>query len=423
MTQQERAIIIGGGIWGLSTAYHLAGDNNTQVQILERNEELFEETTSQAAGLVGQIRANPLMLKAVRYAIDLFQDFPDETGHDPGFRQNGSLLLALTSERLASFKEHVDYATSNGVQARFIDESEMAQLAPHLDTSQVEGAYFVPKDGYLDPQQCAWALGAAAEDRGAEIQTGTTVTDLYTSGGRVVGVETDHGRLDAKNVIITAGPWTNVITEMVGYTPPVVPIRHQRVTTAPISNIPHHHPVVRVTDHSCYVRPENGGYLYGFFEPDPTSYDLGELPSEFGTSDIEKPQEVMSEAQNRLSRAFPILGEAETVEHKRGLTTFSPDGKYTVGAVPGVEGLYFATGCASLGIAGSAAVGRWLANWVMEGNPGEDLSQISPERFGDKAYDREWVREASKEFYRQYYSIKAMSVTQAYSRFTDSNQG
>ncbi len=411
MTQQERTVIIGGGIWGVSTAYHLASAANTQVQVLERNETLFEETTSQAAGLVGQIRANPLMLKAVRYAIDLFQEFPDETGHDPGFRQNGSLLLALTSERLASFKEHVDHATSNEVQAHFVDESEMAQLAPHLDTSQVEGAYLVPKDGYLDPQQCARALGAAAEDRGAEIRTGITVTDLYTSNGRVTGVETDHGRIAADNVIVVAGPWTNLITEMVGYTPPVVPIRHQRVTTAPVNGVPDHHPVVRVTDHSCYVRPEKGGYLYGFFEPNPTSYDLEELPSGFSTSDIEEPQEIMAEARNRLENVFPVLGETEVAEHKRGLTTFAPDGNYVVGSVPGVEHLYFATGCASLGIAGSAAVGRWLANWIMEGEPGDDLSRFSPERFGDKAFDQEWVSEASKKFYGAYYSIEAMSVT------------
>ena len=109
------------------------------------------------------------MRRAVRYAIDLFVGFERETGHDPGFRQVGSLLLARTPERMASFEEHVEHANRNGVQARFVDGAEMSRLAPHLDVSHVEGGYFVPEDGYLDPRQCAEALRAAAEDLGVRI--------------------------------------------------------------------------------------------------------------------------------------------------------------------------------------------------------------------------------------------------------------
>jgi 4-methylaminobutanoate oxidase (formaldehyde-forming) len=165
-----------------------------------------------------------------------------------------------------------------------------------------------------------------------------------------------------------------------------------------------------VTDASCYLRPESGGYLYGFFEPDPTSYDLERLPAGFGTADIEEPVEVMREARGRLAPVFPILKELEVAHYKRGLTTFAPDGAYLVGPVSGVRGLFAATGCAALGIAGSAAVGRWLANWVARGDPGEELSSVDPERFGDRAADREWVRKESKAFYGGYYSVDSMSV-------------
>src|SRR3712207_4855721 len=110
MTRQASTAIVGGGIWGLSTAYHLARAGETDVQVLERNGRLFDETTSPAAGLVGQSRGTPLMRRAIRYAIDLFTSFEQETGHDPGFRQVGSLMLALTPERMASFEEHVEHA-------------------------------------------------------------------------------------------------------------------------------------------------------------------------------------------------------------------------------------------------------------------------------------------------------------------------
>jgi glycine/D-amino acid oxidase-like deaminating enzyme len=411
MTRQASTVIVGGGIWGLSTAYHLVRAGRTDVQVLERNDRPFDETTSQAAGLVGQIRATPLMRRAIRYAIGLFTSFERQTGHEPGFRQVGSLLLALTPERLSAFEEHVEHANESGVEARFVDEAEMSRLAPHLDVTRVEGGYFVPDDGYLDPRQCARAFCAAAEDLGARIRLGTAATGLSVRDGRVVGVKTDRGFVETERVVVTAGPWTGIVAKMVGYEPAMVPIRHQRVTTAPTPSIPDHHPVVRVTDASCYLRPEEGGYLYGFFEPDPTSYDLEKLPAGFRTADIEEPVEVMEEARERLAPIFPVLKKLEIVGYKRGLTTFAPDGAYLVGPVPQVEGLFAATGCAALGIAGSAAVGRWLANWVTRGAPGEDLSSVSLDRFGDKASDRDWVRREGEEFYGGYYSIPSMSVT------------
>ena len=410
MNRRASVVIVGGGIWGLSTAYHLARAGWTDVQVLERNDALFDETTSQAAGLVGQIRATPLMRRAIRYAIDLFLDFERETGHDPGFRQVGSLLLARTPERMTSFEDHVEHANSSGVEARFVDGVLMSGLAPHLDTSQVEGGYFVPEDGYLDPRECAQAFRGAAEDLGVRIRTGTTVTDLSIADGRVMGVETDGGFVEAEHVVVTAGPWTGTLAKMAGHRAAMVPIRHQRVTTVPVSGIPEHHPVVRVTDASCYLRPEEGGYLYGFFEPDPTSYGP-ELPLDFHTAEIEEPVQVMEEARERLASVFPVLEGLGIAAYKRGLTTFAPDGAYLIGPVPQVEGLYAATGCAALGIAGSAAVGSWLAGWITCGDPGEDLSSVGLERFGEKASDRTWIRREGEAFYGGYYSIPAMSVT------------
>ncbi len=411
MSGQASTVIVGGGIWGLSTAYHLARAGSTDVVVLERNERLFDETTSQAAGLVGQIRATPLMRRAVRYAIELFTGFRAQTGHDPGFRQVGSLLLALTPERTASFAEHVEHANENGVEAYFVDGAEMSRLAPHLEPSRVEGGYFVLGDGYLDPGRCAEAFRAAAEDLGVRILTGTAATGLSVRDDRVAGVETDRGIFEAGRVVVTAGPWTGLLAKtMAGHEPAMVPIRHQRVTTAPAPAIPGHHPVVRVTDASCYLRPEGGGYLYGFFEPYPTTYDLERLPPGFRTADIEEPVEVMDEARERLAPVFPILRGLEVTAYRRGLTTFAPDGAYLIGPVPGVAGLFAATGCAALGIAGSAAVGSWLANWVARGEPGEDLSPFDPERFGERAADREWVRRRAEEFYGDYYSVASMSV-------------
>ncbi len=407
MAQQTEILIVGGGIWGLSTAYHLAKSGQKDILVLERNDAIAEETTPQAAGLVGQIRSSVTMLQAIRYALELFSQFPKETGHDPGLRQTGSLMVALTPERMDAYARQIERSHANGIEADFVSHAEMARLAPALDSTKVEGGYFVPNDGYVDPQQCAHAYAAAAKDLGVQIQLNTPVIGFWRRGGEVLGVETKNGLIESNHLVITAGPWGASLAKATGVTSPVQPIRHQRARTVPTAGIPDHHPAVRVTDVSCYLRPDQGGYLYGFFEPTPVSIDLDAMPADFRTGDIEPPVEVMAEAQKRLAPTFPILKDLEIAEYRRGMTTFAPDGAYLIGPVPGVDRLYLATGCAALGIAGSPAVGRWLANWIIDGDPGEDLAMFSHQRFGAKAADQEWLRRESEQFYANYYGIQS----------------
>ncbi len=406
MAQHTEVLIVGGGIWGLSTAYHLAKLGQNGVLVLERNEAIAAETTPQAAGLVGQIRSSTPMVQAVRYALELFSQFPKETGHDIGLHQTGSLMVALTPERMEAYTRQIEKANLNGVEANFVSHAEMARLVPAMDITKVEGGYFVPKDGYVDPQQCAFAYAAAARDLGVQIQLNTPVTGLRQHNGEILGVETEKGFIASNHVVITAGPWGAMLSEKVGATTAVQPIRHQRVHTAPTPGIPDHHPVVRVTDVSCYLRPEKEGYLYGFFEPEPVSIDLEAMPVDFRTADIEPPVEVMTEARRRLTPIFPILKDLEIAEYRRGMTTFAPDGAYLIGPVPGIDCLYLATGCAALGIAGSAAVGRWLAKWMIKGDPDEDLTMFSHQRFGPQATNQEWLRRESEQFYANYYRIR-----------------
>lgn len=407
MTQQTEVIIVGGGIWGLSTAYHLAKIGQKGILIVERNEAIAAETTPRAAGLVGQIRSSATMMHAVQYALELFSQIPEETGHDIGLCQTGSLMVALTPERMDFYTRQIELSLQNGIEADFVSHSEMSRLVPAMDVTKIEGGYFVPNDGYVDPQKCAFAFAAGAQDLGVQIVLNTSVTGFRQQDGEIFGVETDRGFIASNHVVITAGPWGGALCKEIGATTAAQPIRHQRVRTVPTHGIPDYHPVVRVTDVSCYLRPENGGYLYGFFEPDPVSIDLEAMPKNFRTGDIEPPIEVMAEAKRRLTPIFPILNDLEIAEYHRGMTTFAPDGAYLIGPVPGIHRLYLATGCAALGIAGSAAIGKWLAKWVINGNVDEDLSMFSQERFGTQADNQEWLRQESEQFYANYYGIRS----------------
>ena len=145
--------------------------------------------------------------------------------------------------------------------------------------------------------------------------------------GQTVWVQTDLGFVEAEKVVVTAGPWTGLLAKAAGYEPAFIRIRHQRITTTPAPGIPEHHPVVRVTDASCYLRPGRGGYLYGIFEPDPLSYDLEASPAYLQTRDVELSLRTMARAHGWLAAIFPILENLGIVECKRGLTTFAPDGR------------------------------------------------------------------------------------------------
>ena len=180
--------VIGGGIWGLSAAYHLARTGHKQICVLERNGTIADETTPRAAGLVGQIRSNPTMLRAVQYALDLLAQFAQQTGHEPGLHQTGSLMVALTAERMAYCEQQLERARQNGLEADFVSAAEMVRLAPALDTTHIAGAYFVPGDGYVDPLQCAQAYAGAARDLGIEIALDTRVTEIRVDQGQVIGV-------------------------------------------------------------------------------------------------------------------------------------------------------------------------------------------------------------------------------------------
>jgi 4-methylaminobutanoate oxidase (formaldehyde-forming) len=406
MAQDRKIVIVGGGIWGLSTAYHLAQLGQARVEVLEQNSDLALETTPRAAGLVGQIRSSPVMMHAIQYALELFTGMPQQTGHDPGLHRTGSLLVALSDERMRFYERQVRIANENGIDAAFVSHAEMQRLAPAMDVSQLKGGYFVAGDGYLDPRQCALAYAGCARDLGVKFRLQTRVTGLAIERNRVAGVETVQGRIAADGVIVTAGPWAGILAQSAGYSLPMQPIRHQRSRTVPMAGIPAHHPVVRVTDVSCYVRPEQGGYLYGFFEPNPTSIDLAGKPASFRTDDIPLPRDTMHEAKRRLAPIFPVLEGLKVAEDTCGMTTFAPDGRYLIGPVPDVEGLYVASGCAALGIAGSAAVGRWLAHLVLQGEQPAELTEFDLHRFGARAGDANWVRTASEEFYGGYYSIR-----------------
>jgi 4-methylaminobutanoate oxidase (formaldehyde-forming) len=402
-------VVVGGGIWGLSTALHLAWKDPAQrIVVLERNAEFADETTRQAAGQIGQLRSDPLMAEAVQYTRNLVATFRERTGHDPGFVESGSLHLAQSDARMESFLLQLQHARSLGIDVEDIDGDSISRIAPTINARELVGALYIPSDGYVDARKTALAYGAAAKDLGVELRPNTEIQQLILRNGRVAGVETNEGMVECRGVVVTAGQWTRSLAALAGVPLPVQAIRLQQARTVADVLQPHNHPVVRIPDESCYLRPELGGYLFGFFDAHPEAIDATRGMT---TADILPPKHVIEYARERLAKLFPALDRLPIEQYRQGMVTCSPDAAYVLGPLPGVAGVWLATGCGGMGIAGSGAVGRWLADWVLDGKPSADLSSLAVDRFGKRAQDRAWVREEARRVCSRYYALESVTYS------------
>ncbi|MBY0586754.1 FAD-binding oxidoreductase [bacterium] len=407
MSSIPDVIIVGGGIWGLSTALHLRLLSSASVCLLERNSDFGQETTINAAGQIGQIRSSPVVTGAIAYGLDFFESFPTKFGHEAGLVRCGSLFVAMREERLAYFQKQIALGRANGLSIESVDPKGMTAIVPGLRPEATLGGYFVHGDGYLDSIKAARAMAKAATARGAYLRRGVSVDGLIIEHGRVVGVRTNVGVMKAGGVIVTAGPWTSAIMKRLGVTMPLAAIRHQRARTATYRTLRPDHPVLRLPDLSSYVRPEEGGLTFGHFEANPTPINVETLSPHFRSIDLEPPIELLRQAQQEITKVYPDVGTLAVTEYCRAMITMAPDGAYAIGPVPGLEGLFAAGGCAALGIAGSAAIGKWLAQWALGQSPENDVvREFSMDRFDSVLMDAPSLEESACRAYASYYAIK-----------------
>lgn len=397
-----RVAIVGGGILGCAAAYHLARAGVSDVLVLERDE-LNAATTSQAAGLIGQLRTSAVKSAIVGQTLADIATL-EADGLVSGFKRTGSLRLALTPAREAETRAQVAAARGFGVDATLVGADDARRLAPGLEVPKDHPAAWMPNDGYAEPYTLATAYATAARRGGVTFATGREVLGVRVAAGRVRGVTTRGGDVDAEAVVIAAGAWSGVIAARAGTPVPAFPVRHQAWVTAPMDWLTPTFPVVRVPDRLAYLRPEVGGLMLGFFETTPLGVDVA-ARADFAVAATPRDRDVLTAHAPGLMDVIPGLGEAPIVGGTAGVPTYTPDGHFVVGALPGVAGLFVATGCCAHGIAGSGGVGRALAEAVTGEAATLDPGPMAPGRFGAQAWDALWVRVACEETYARYYDL------------------
>ena len=375
------AVVIGSGAFGSSTAYHLAR-RGLRVALVDQHA-LGSQTSPRAAGLTSKADTMPTMARLRHEACEAFELFESEMGRSVDFHRSGSLRAAYTDPGVERVRIAQETAAALGIEARLIDATEAGRLAPHFKPGAARRILHVPGDGWVDPARVAIGFATRAGEVGARLLPFTAAQGLLADGGRAAGAMTARGPLHAPVVVDAAGGWAARVAASAGLALPLLPVRHQLFITEAIPGVEPLQPIVRLVEASVYVRYEQGGLMFGGYEDAPRVLGREGLPPAFQIAALELDLGVLRGLVDEVAAHFPALCDAKVAVHRGGAPTMTPDGRPIVGRVPGLDGLFVASGCCVGGLSLSPAAGRALADLIVDGKSDPDLAPISMERFAD----------------------------------------
>ncbi|MGQ0571248.1 MAG: GcvT family protein, partial [Armatimonadota bacterium] len=402
MKSGAQAVIIGGGVYGCSIAYHLTKMGWRDIVLVEKGG-LTGGATFHAAGLVGQLRGSVSHTRIIMDSVDLYPRLLAETGHEPDWRGTGSMRLASTPDRMIELKRHVATAKTFGLPMELLGPQEAVDLFPVMSARGLLGAAYLPTDGSVDPSGLTFALAKGARSRGAEIHTETEVTGITIRNGRVSAVVTNRGTIRTDVVVNCAGIWAPHIGAMVGVAVPVTPVEHQYLITEPVEGMHRQMPVVRDPDLLLYFREDSHGLCVGGYEPKPLAWGLEAIPPEFHHRLLSPNWNQFEPLARNAALRLPVVEGTGVVKLINGPDGFSPDGDLILGEAPEVRGFFVAGG--SPGIASGGGVGKVMAEWIIEGAPSLDLWRMDIRRFQSHYADRAYAAARALETYAKNYVL------------------
>ncbi len=401
---RAQVVIVGGGIAGSSIAYHLADLGITDVVLLERAR-IASGTSWHAAGLVARVRGSHPMTELANYGVDLYRGLAEETGVDVHFRPTGSLTLAENDGRMTELRYAAAIARHHGIEARLLEPAEVPEVWPLISTDGLVGALLQPGDGTVNPGYAALALAKGAHDRGVTIREGVQVSALLIEDDSVTGVRTDRGDVEADTVVLACGLWTRDLAATVGVPVPLYAAEHVHVSTEPIEGAHDLLPLVRGLDGSFYARHHAGGLMIGAFEPNGRPRSTASIPEEWAFGEFGPDWEHFAPTRANATRRIPALEHAEFTRYLRAPESFTPDVNFCLGETAEVRNLFVAAGFNSQGIIYSPGAGRALAEWIREGAPTFDASEVDVRRFASSQANEHYLHERTREALGRLYAM------------------
>ena len=397
-------VVIGGGIIGCSTAYHLARDHKADVVLLEQGT-LTSGSTWHAAGLVGQLRSSASITRVLKYSVDLYKGLEAETGLATGWKMTGCLRLATNADRWTEFRRLATTAKSFGMDMHLLTPQEVKAMWPLMEVGDLVGASWLPTDGQASPSDITQSLAKGARMHGARIVENVRVTGFEMEDGRIVRVRTTLGDIACEKVVNCAGQWARQVGAMAGINVPLQPVKHQYIVTEKVPGLSTDAPTIRDPDRRTYFKEEVGGLVMGGYEPNPQPWTTGDVPDDWAfrlfDDDFDHFEQHMVEAIARI----PALETVGVKQMINGPESFTPDGNFILGVAPECRNMFVGAGFNAFGIASGGGAGWVLAQWVVDGEAPLDLWVVDIRRFSAMHRDRQWVLERTLEAYGKHYTI------------------
>jgi len=372
-------VIIGGGVMGASTLYHLAARGQKNIILLEKEEFYGQGATGRCAGGVRYQFATEINISLSLESLPMLERFIDEIGQDVNYRQCGYLFVLTNEQDITAFKHNIALQHSMGVQTEWLTGDEVRHCLPFMRFDDAIAGTFNHKDGLVDPNSVVMGYISAAGRLGSNVQSMVEVIGIQVQGGKVQSVVTNHGEIATPVVINAAGPWAGLIGKMVGIEIPITPLRRQMLTTSPLSEIPIDFPFVIDFGQSLYFHREGEGILTGMSNPDEkTGFD----------QTVDESFEIIN-MEAAIAR-LPIMENAGMVSHWAGLYEVTPDAHPIIGRTP-IEGFYLVTGFSGHGFMHGPISGKLMSEIVLDGKATTlDVSFLDLNRFEENRLIHEY---------------------------------
>ncbi len=377
--KRAQVVIVGGGIVGASTAYHLARRGWSDVLLLEQNS-LTSGTTWHAAGLVTQARETWGTREIVQRSLEVFRSLEQDTGFSTGFVETGTINLATSPERLDELRHQASAVRSNGIEVELLSVDETLAMHPLLEPEGILGSLHYPRDGRGSATDTVMSLARGAGQRGAKTFEGVRVTDVLSVDGAAKGVRTTAGDIEAEFVVNATGMWGREFGSQSGVAVPLQALSHYYVVTEAIDGLPRNLPTVKSGDEYSYVKDEAGALMIGFFEPGSYAWASRGIPEGGGFIQLPEDWEHLGHFYERMVRRMPVLEDAGIRLHFCGPESFTPDGMFHLGEAPSLRNYFVAAGFNSVGFLSGPGVGSVLADWLVDGRCPVDLPEADPAR-------------------------------------------
>ena len=396
MPRRAGVIVIGGGVIGCSIAYHLARSGQSDVLLLERRQ-ITSGTTWHAAGLIGQLRPSINMTNLARYTRELYDRLEGETGQATGYRRCGSFSIATDPERLEELKRSASMARVFGLQVDVVTPESIKERIPLLNTSDVLGGIHIPTDGYANAVDTTQALAKGARAAGARIVEQVPVTAMRTAQGRVTGVTTEQGEIDADCIVICTGMWTRDLAASIGVNVPLHACEHYYALFESVEGLDASLPVVRDYDACTYFKYDAGKLLVGAFEPNARPWGADGIPEDFSFDEIAGSFDHFEPILHGAMTRMPALEHAGIQKFFCGPESFTPDVRYHIGQAPEYANCFVAAGLNSIGLQSAGGIGKVVSEWILDGHPPADLWEVDIRRNMPFQRNRKYLRERVSE--------------------------